>query len=132
MKKICFLIFICAFAFWLAGCRPAPIYCEDVCNFSYEEELALYQEETSRVKHTEFINTSELSNTIKWDNEAIEQAAKECPIEWHNTTTYYDLTSKIWKIEFWDTRDTEGYPSYIYQTVYMNDKGVTLLVIYGE
>ena len=132
MRKICFLIFICSLTFLLAGCRPDPRYYEEVHNFSYEEELALYQEEASRVKRTGFINTSELNKTIKWDNEAVEQAAKECPVEWDNTTIYYDLTSKIWKIEFWDTRDTEGYPSYIYQTVYMNDKGVTLLIVYGE
>lgn len=132
MRRICFLLFICVFSFSISGCRPDPRYCEEVPIFSYEEELAWYQEETSGVKHTGFINTSELSNTIKWDNEAIEQAAKECPIKWDNTATYYDLTLKIWKIEFWSTRDTEGYPSYIYQTVYMNDKGVTLFIVYGE
>ena len=136
MKKISLtiLMVICSFTFLFVGCehRPAPIHFEDVRSFSYEEDLAMYQEDTLRVKRNGFVNMSELRNTIEWDTDAIEQAAKECSIEWHNVTYYYDLTSKVWKIEFWAIRNTEGYPSYIYQTVYLNDKGITLLIIYDD
>ena len=137
MKKISLpiLIVICALTFLFVGCehRPAPIHFEDVRrSFSYEEDLVIYQEDTLRVKRNGFINTSELKNIIEWDTDAIEQAAKECSIKWDNVTYYYDLTSKVWKIEFWATRDDIGYPSYIYQTVYLNDKGATLLIVYDD
>lgn len=134
MKKISLpiLIVICALTFVGCELRPAPIHFEDVRSFSYEEDLAIYQEDTLRVKRNGFINKSELKNTIEWDTDAIEQAAKECSVKWHNVTYYYDLTSKVWKIEFWATRDAIGYPSYIYQTVYLNDKGVTLLIVHDN
>lgn len=133
MKKISLtiLMVICSFTFLFVGCehRPAPIHFEDVRSFSYEEDLVIYQEDTLRVKRNGFINTSELKNIIEWDTDAIEQASKECSIKWDNVTYYYDLTSKVWKIEFWAKI---GYPSYIYQTVYLNDKGVTLLIVYDD
>lgn len=134
MKKISLpiLIVICALTFLFVGCehRPAPIHFEDVRSFSYEEDLAMYQENTLRVKRNGFVNMSELRNTIEWDTDAIERAAKECSVKWDNVTYCYDLTAKVWKIEFWAIRDDIGYPSYIYQTVYLNDKGVTLLIVH--
>ena len=134
MKKISLtiLMVICSFTFLFVGCehRPAPIHFEDVRSFSYEEDLAMYQEDTLRVKRNGFVNMSELRNTIEWDTDAIERAAKECSVKWDNVTYCYDLTAKVWKIEFWAFRDDIGYPSYIYQTVYLNDKGVTLLIVH--
>ena len=125
---------ICVFIFFIVGCeyrfRPPPIYCENVTAFSYEEDLAIYQEGSSTIKQNGFINTSELKDAIEWDTEAIEWAARECHIEWDNYTYCYDSTSKVWKIEFKAWRD-EG-SSYIYEIIYLNSKGVTLLIVYGE
>ena len=134
MKKVKALILACILTSLLTGCvyRHPPVYCEDVKSFSYKADLETYQNESPNIKDDGFVNTSELKEEIKWHTEAIEQAAKECPIEWDNYTYYYDQTSKVWKIEFWDTKDTEGYPMYIYQTVYLNSLGVTLLIVYGK
>ena len=136
MRKINLLILLLSFAFLFLGCefqhRPPPIHCEDVKSFSYTEDLAVYQEENSKIKRDGFVNTSELKESIKFDTEALQQAEKECFIEYSNYTYYYDTAAKMWKFEFWDIKDTEGNPSYIYQTVYLNDNGVTQLIVYCE
>ena len=135
MKKYNIFFLMCIIISLLVGClpmSPPPMSYEDVPKFSYEEDLAIYAENSSNVKSEGFVNTSELEETIYWHTDAIEQAEKECPIECKLHHTYFDSASNVWKIEFWDTRDAEGYPQYVYATVYLNNKGVTLLVVYGE
>lgn len=135
MKKYNVFLLMCIIISFLVGCLPMrvpPKSCDEVPKFSYEKDLAIYAENSSNVKSEGFVNTSELKGTIYLDTDAIEQAEKECPIECDFHLTYFDSASNVWKIEFWDTRDAEGYPQYVYATVYLNNKGVTLLVVYGE
>lgn len=134
MKKSIIVALISVLVLFSVGCeqRPAPIHFENVPTFSYENDLISYSDNSLTVKKDGFANSTELEKAIVWDTEAVEWAAKECPIEWDNTHTYFDSVSAVWKIEFWDTKDTEGYPMYIYQTVYLNSKGMTLLIVYGE
>ena len=132
MRKRRWFLAVCVFLVLLVGCSHPPVYYENIRSFSLAEDMALYSENSSNVQYEGFVNTDELDKSIDWDADAIKRAEKECSVQWDNVHTYFDLTANVWKIEFWDTRDTEGYPMYVYQTVYLNRNGVTLLVVYGE
>lgn len=128
------LVLICVIAVSFAGCefRPPPKHCEDVAAFSYEEDLAMLDESTKRVERDGFVNATALDHVIEIDIEALDRAERECTFHCTNYTYYYDQTLRVWKIEFWKTRNAEGYPQYIYQTVYLSHVGVTLLVVYDD
>ena len=135
MKKLNLSFLICLICSLLVGClrmSPPPKPYTEVPQFSYEEDLAVYEANSYDIKTEGFVNTSELEEPIYWHDDAIEQAAKECTIDCINHHTYFDSSTNIWKIEFWDIRDAEGYPQYVYATVYLSNKGVTLLIVYGE
>ena len=60
-----------------------------------------------------------------WDVKA--QARNECTIEYDTVTVNYDETSKVWEVTY-STTNTPGNC----QSVYMDENGVTLLIVYGE
>ncbi len=93
--------------------------------FSYEEDRKIYKENDPGVKHSGFNNSSKVA--IETVNDAIEQAKKECTIEYDTVNAYYDNTAYMWKIVF-STADTVGGD----QSVYLDGYGVTCLIVYGE
>ena len=96
-----------------------------VTEFSYDAVLFFNPSGTPGVKTDGFKNTSEYP--VSSTPEAVERAKNECTIEYNAVTAQYDPDNKIWAISFF-TRNVPGGD----QTVYLNDKGITLLIIYGE
>ncbi len=93
--------------------------------FSYEEDLQVYKENDSGVKYDGFQNNSE--SVVDHEQLAISAAEKECTITYDTTDVAYDRTAGMWKVTF-STKGTLGGC----QTVYLNDKGITCLIVYGE
>jgi len=77
------------------------------------------------VKTSGFKNTSK--QTVTNSAEAAERAKNECTIEYDTVTVLRDGWDYVWSVTF-STQGTLGGC----QTVYLNDEGVTLLIVYGE
>ncbi len=97
----------------------------DIPAFSYEEVMNEYNENDSGVYYDGFKNTSTLK--VSSTDEAIERAKNECTVEYDTTTAYYDGGTAMWKVVF-SMEGTLGGD----QTVYLDTKGITRLVVYGE
>lgn len=69
-----------------------------------------------------FVNTNEIEMT-----DAVARAKVEIQGEYGMTQVFYDETEDMWKVHFFDS-DTAGGDV----TVYLNGKGVTKLIVYGE
>ena len=95
-----------------------------ISEFSYAEDSAIYVEGKPGVKNSGFVNTSEVE--INFEN-VVEQAKKECTVKYYTTQAYFDSSTGMWKVVFNDENILGGD-----QTVYMNEKGITTLIVYGE
>lgn len=98
---------------------------ENVPSFSYEEINQIYKENDPGVKCDSFYNTSEAEVTTR--QQVIDRAKNECTIEYDTIDVFYDNVADIWKVVF-STAGTLGGC----QTVYLDNKGLTCLIIYGE
>ena len=96
-----------------------------VKSFSYGAVCQTYKPGDPGVKTEGFKNTSEQSVTTT--EEAAERAKNECTIEYDTITVLYDANEKTWSVTF-STAVTPGGC----QTVYLNNKGITRLIVYGE
>ncbi len=96
-----------------------------VGSFSFSTIRETYKSGDPGVKTDGFKNISE--HPVTTTPEAAERAKNECTIEYDTITAQYDADEKVWSVTF-STRGTLGGC----QTVYLNDKGVTLLIVYGE
>ena len=126
MKSFISLAMICLLSLTYRSCSAPPTYRDENPSFSYEEILE-YDQELSNVKRDGFVNTEELERTIDNDLDAVDQALKEYTLE--NSNPYYrvffDPDSNVWKVVFnYFDEDVEK------QTVYMSEKGKTLLIVY--
>ena len=93
--------------------------------FSYDAVLTTYKENDPGVKSSGFYNTSGV--TLETISDVLDQAKNECTVNYDTVDISYDGTTSIWQIVFY-TEGTVGGD----QTVYMDNYGVTCLVIYGE
>ena len=105
--------------------QPDEIQHINVPSFSYEEIKQIYKENDPGVKCDGFYNTSEAEVTTL--QQVIDRAKNECTIEYDTTDVFYDNVAGIWKVVI-STAGTLGGC----QTVYLDNKGLTCLVIYGE
>ena len=96
-----------------------------VKSFSYGAILQTYKPGDPGVKTEGFKNTSEQSVTTA--EEAAERAKNECTIGYDTITVLYDANEKTWSVTF-STAGTLGGC----QIVYLNNKGITRLIVYGE
>ena len=94
-------------------------------SFSFDRISKEYKSGDPGVKTEGFKNTSESSVTNS--TEAAERAKNECTIGYDTVTVRYDDWNRVWSVTF-STRGTLG----ACQTVYLDSKGVTLLIVYGE
>lgn len=141
MKRLfCLLLMICL-ALPFVGCgwpHPPEQHYTEVQSFSYKNDYALYLDKYSKdsqyIQLDGFFNTTELEKPLAFDWDAVEHAANECPYDYCQNYMYYDFDLDMWKIQFADfKKDANGnYPMHIYLTVYMTNKGVTKLLVYGE
>lgn len=105
----------------------------EIIDFSYNEDLnsirdsypGIAKEDYPGVKFAGFINDSETE--IGGVEDAVERAKRECTIKYDTVIPYYDSSMSIWKIVFC-LSDTLGGD----QAVFLNEKGITVLVVYGE
>lgn len=93
-------------------------------DFSFAEDSRIYAEGTPGVKTSGFVNTAEAE--INSMNDADERAKNECTIAWDTVRTYLDTAAGIWKVVF-----STGTPGGC-QSVYLDDHGKTVLIVYGE
>ena len=93
--------------------------------FSFENDSKTYKAGDPGVISEGFKNTAE--SPVANSGEAAERAKNECTVGYDTVTVEYDGWDKIWSVTFF-TRGTLGEC----QTVYLNDKGVTVLIVYGE
>ena len=93
--------------------------------FAFDNVQKTYKPGDPGVKTSGFKNTSK--QTVTNSAEAAERAKNECTIEYDTVTVLRDGWDYIWSVTF-STRGTLGGC----QTVYLNDEGVTLLIVYGE
>lgn len=93
--------------------------------FSFDNVQKNYKTGDPGVKTSGFKNTSK--QTVTNSAEAAERAKGECTIEYDTVTVLRDGWNYVWSVTF-STRGTLGGC----QTVYLNDEGITLLIVYGE
>ncbi len=93
--------------------------------FSFDSVQKTYKPGDPGVKTSGFKNTSKQAVTNS--AEAAERAKHECTIEYDTVTVLRDGWGEVWSVTFF-TQGTLG----SCQTVYLNDEGVTLLIVYGE
>ena len=94
-----------------------------VQDFSYAKDSEVYTEGKPGVKTSGFLNTSEME--INADN-VVERAKNECTIHWREVSVRRDTAAGIWLVVFGN-----HYPGGS-QSVYLDDHGKTVLIVYGE
>lgn len=107
MKKTAALLLAAMMVVLLVGCSGTfaqqPLA---LATFSYEEELARYQQEDFITDSNQFVNQTE--DKIEDQLDAEKLAKKECTIEYNTMSDYYDKDSDIWCIEFWTKEKQEN------------------------
>ncbi|MBQ1195105.1 MAG: hypothetical protein IIX44_02555 [Clostridia bacterium] len=93
--------------------------------FSFENDSKTYKAGEPGVISQGFKNTSE--SPVRNSTEAAERAKNECTIGYDAVTVLYDGWDNMWSVTFY-TRGTLGGC----QTVYLDSKGITRLIVYGE
>ncbi len=96
-----------------------------VGSFSFANDSKTYKAGEPGVISQGFKNTSESPVTNSAD--AAERAKGECTIEYDTVTVLHDGWDEVWSVTF-STRGTLGGC----QTVYLDSRGITLLIVYGE
>ena len=94
-----------------------------VQDFSYAKDSEVYTEGKPGVKTSGFLNTSEME--INADN-VVERAKNECTIHWREVSVRRDTAAGIWLVVFGNHYPGGG------QSVYLDDHGKTVLIVYGE
>lgn len=91
--------------------------------FNWVEEQAAHPAGGEGVKSDGFVNTTP-QGTVTLEN-VVAIAQKECTLEWQNTAVvFYDETADMWKVELGFSQD-----STVCQTVYLDNQGITRLVV---
>ena len=98
-----------------------------VARFSFSDHLERYPKGAPGVKYDGFVNTS--VSGVRNADAAVERAANECTVEWNDAQVCWDEYNEkgIWMVTFYQ-KDVLGGD----QTVYLDENGVTLLIVYGE
>ena len=132
MKKvICLLV---ASVLLLCGCVQAE-HAEhaDIESFSYARDYADYRDGPA-VKTSGFVNNerAEINNP----EQAVELAKKECTIAYGSINVAFDAEEKIYRVNFSiGSTVVDGQTVYTLggdQSVYIDQNGVTKLIVYGE
>lgn len=126
MRKTLCLLFV--FLMLLCGCsqkeqldQPSHL---TIGNFSYEDDVTYYKDDPG-VKQSGFVNTekTEVNNAAQ----AIELANKECTVDYDTISVAFDANSMMYRVSFCKMNYVGGN-----QDVYINQEGITQLIVYGE
>ncbi len=93
--------------------------------FTYRNDAGIYKAGDPGVKSDGFKNTDIL--TINSAADAAERAKAECTLEYSDIQVTYDPETKMWNVGFY-TKGIDGNC----QNIYMNERGITELIVYGE
>lgn len=93
-------------------------------NFSYEEDFNYYKDDPG-LHQSGFVNTEKAD--ISNPEQVIELANKECTVDYDTVSIAFDATSTMYKVNFSKKNYVGGD-----QSVYINQDGITQLIIYGE
>ena len=105
---------------------PVDLHLEQPGSFSYDEVTDNFMIDDPGVKSDGFVNTESIPMSSRiWDVKT--QALKECTIEFDTVTVNYDESTRVWEVTY-STVNTLGNC----QRVYIDENGVTLLIVYGE
>jgi len=104
---------------------PVDLYLTQPDSFSYVEVSNTFKAGDPGVKIGGFVNTYPAPINHLWAAKA--QAVNECTIDYDTVDVSYDVAEKVWEVTF-STENTLGNC----QSVYMDQDGVTLLIVYGE
>ena len=77
------------------------------------------------MKYEDFVNTDE--RDVLNESQALERAKNECTVEWDTSHVAFDRRARIWLVEF-AKADADGGC----QSVYLTEKGITVLIVSGE
>ena len=105
--------------------QPVDLYLEQPGSFSYADVTDTFKTGDPGVKSEGFMNTESAPISRIWDVKT--QALNECTIEYDTVSVNCDETAKVWEVTY-STANTLGNS----QSVYMDENGVTLLIVYGE
>ena len=133
MKKIISLLV--ASVLLLCGCVQAQqTEHPDLEKFSYSKEYAEYNDGSPGVQTSGFVNTE--STEINNAEQAVELAKKECTVAYNSINVAFDAEEKIYRVNFSiGSTVVNGQTVYTLggdQSVYIDQNGVTKLIVYGE
>ena len=109
----------------IANGLPVDLHLEQPGSFSYADVTATFKAGDPGVKIDGFMNIESAPIGRIWDVKT--QALNECTIKYDTVTVNYDGTATVWEVTY-STANTLGNC----QSVYMDENGVTLLIVYGE
>lgn len=95
--------------------------------FSYADATSVYKEGMPGVVTSGFKNTGKTELEIININEASDRASAEVTVEYNYVDVKYDPIAGVWQVLFAQRTVAGGG-----QTVYLDNNGVTLLIVYGE
>ncbi len=98
---------------------------KEIESFSYESVIEKYEDDEGGIVRDGFKNTSKIQIN-NWED-AVNRAKNECTVKYNETIIFYDDKTDVWSITFGKTNVAGGC-----QTIYMDENGVTLLIVYGE
>ena len=126
MRKIICLLTV--FLVLLCGCSQKQQTDQanhlTIGNFSYEEDFNYYKDDPG-LHQSGFVNTEKAD--ISDPEQVIELANKECTVDYDTVSIAFDATSTMYKVNFSKKNYVGGD-----QSVYINQDGITQLIIYGE
>ena len=123
MKRVVCLVAVLLLA--LCGCSQNDKTQQiNVGSFSYAEDCAYYKDGPG-VKKSGFVNNEE--SELDSAEQAVDLAKKECTVDYDTIDVAHDLATGIYRISFYKEGWLGGN-----QDVYINQKGITQLIIYGE
>ena len=150
MKKIIALALVMLLAFAVVGCSKEPAHdhdhdqsqaqsqveaasntehvtkpLSDAPAFSYADTEKEHKKGDAGVKTEGFKNTKDA--TVTSIKEAVKLAEKECTVKYDSVDVRYDAAAKITMVSFYTEGQVGGD-----QSVYFDENGKTLLIVYGE
>ena len=125
MKKALCCVLLLVLLFIFCGCsQEEPSREIEVCSFSYASDSTYYKVGNPGVKDSGFVNTKE--TLVDSPEKAIKLAKNECKIEYDTINISFDSELSVYRVDF----SKEGWTGGL--SVYLTDKGITLLIVQGE
>ena len=113
-----FLLFLC-------GCSQSNLEKQiNIEDFSYQSDCANYKDNPG-VKENDFVNIEQ--SKVNDAEKAVDLAKKECTVEYDTIGVAFDSKKMIYRVSFYKESQLGGD-----QNVYIDQNGITLLIVYGE